>query len=108
LPSSTQFNFAVVDISASPLFDEEDCFMALYGKHLHVFEERTQQMVYAGLDGSGMFPLDKPSWLSAMVIPRGNGVATREYAVYPNPDHLDAVRNSWMRPPFRLGNAFES
>jgi len=112
-PSEVHYNFVVIDLGASSLFDEEDCFRALYGNHsmLHQIErESGHRTSFLGEafergsqhhDRSGFFFTENPRWVSGVIIPlRGEA---NEYAVFPHPDHVESVRSRWIESPFQLG-----
>ncbi|MCC6351215.1 MAG: hypothetical protein IT202_01745 [Fimbriimonadaceae bacterium] len=106
-PSDTQFNFVLVDVTDSPLYDEEDAYQALYGQHHWGIDQNTMTANYSGHNGSGIYFVEKPDYISGLVF-CVRQADRREYAVYPHPQHLSAVETHWTKAPFRLGKAFEA
>lgn len=105
VPGPEQFNFVLIDISASGLYDEEDFYQALYGTHGWSISRETMQSKYQGHDSSGVFLAKNPSWISGVVFVQHSD-RDSEYLVYPHPDHVQSVKGVWTRSPFRLGKAF--
>ena len=105
MPGPDQFNFAVVDISSNAMYDEEDCYQALYGVHKWGIDPNKMEAGYAGHDGSGIFWVQKPDWVSGVIFPKRLNLNSFDYAVFPHPDHVKAVEAHWTSAPFRFGKA---